>query len=80
MQSISITKKEHFKLFSKILSVYYESHKDSRLNVCAIYFHLYFEWLNAVLLFIFTDYTFRMLGYVWMVKFGLVEESSHFQS
>jgi len=32
MHSISITKKEHSKLFSKILSVYYESHRDSMLK------------------------------------------------
>jgi len=29
----------------------------------------------GVLLFIFTGYTFRMVGYVWMVTFGLVKKA-----
>lgn len=49
-------------------------------SMCYIYFHLYFELLNVVLLPIFIGYTFRMVGYVWMVKFRLVEESSNFPS
>jgi hypothetical protein len=47
MHSISITKKEHFKLFSKILSVYYDSHKDLVLKVYAILVYNFTFTLNG---------------------------------